>query len=250
MIEKQYEEVTLKIYKNRSEMGKSAAVEAAKYLKKQINKKGELNCIFAAAPSQNEFLTELIKDKSIDWSKVNAYHMDEYIGFGLGHPKSFNKFLTDMIFSKVPFKSINLINGENENEVERYGKLLDEITIDVSFIGIGENGHIAFNDPEVADFKDKKTFKVVELDNRCRTQQVNDGCFDSLDEVPKYALTVTIPKLVSASKIFCIVPTEKKLEAVKRTLLGEISEQCPASILRRVKNVTMYIDEDCYWESL
>ena len=245
-----FDKVELNVFENRKEMGLVAAKEAAECMRRMLKEKAEINCVFAAAPSQNEFLEALIQEEGIDWSRVNGYHMDEYVGFCIGHTNSFNGFLTNAVFGKVPFKSVNLINGEanQEKEAERYSKLLNGIKIDITFMGIGENGHIAFNDPDVADFHDEKTVKVVKLDEVCRQQQVNDGCFSTFDDVPKYALTVTIPKLVSAEEIFCIVPTEKKQNAVKNALTGPVSEICPASILRETDHVHMYIDEDCYWE--
>lgn len=245
-----FDKVELSVLETRKKMGIVAAKDAAECMRRMLKEKAEINCVFAAAPSQNEFLEALVKEEGIEWDRVNGYHMDEYVGFCVGDSRSFNGFLTNAVFGKVPFKSVNLINGasDQEKEAERYGKLLDGIKIDITFMGIGENGHIAFNDPDVADFHDEKTVKIVELDDICRYQQVNDGCFPAFEDVPKYALTVTIPKLVSAEEIFCIVPTEKKRNAVKNALTGPVSERCPASILRETNNVHMYIDEDCYWD--
>ncbi len=244
-----FDKVRLKVYDTREEMGKEAAAEAAECMRRMLAKQEEIHCVFAAAPSQNEFLEALIQEGGIDWSRVNGYHMDEYVGFEIGHPSSFNRFLSHAIFDRVPFKSVHLINGVSEcsQEAARYGAILERIDIDITFMGIGENGHIAFNDPEVADFCDPQTVKVVDLDEVCRLQQVHDGCFPSLEDVPGQALTVTIPKLVSAREIFCIVPTEKKRKAVKEALTGEIREACPASILRKTDHVHMYVDQDCYW---
>lgn len=245
MTERKYGEVVLRVYGTRSEMGKAAAAEAGIVMRRMLSEKDEISCIFAAAPSQNEFLDSLIEEDGIDWTRVNAYHMDEYVGLGLEDEPAFSHFLTEAIFSKVPFKSINLINGKAESaeaEAERYSGLLNAIDVDITFMGIGENGHIAFNDPAFADFNDSKTVKIVELDDVCRMQQVHDGCFPSFDDVPKKAMTVTIPKLVSARKIFCIVPTDKKAEAVRNALTGPVATSCPASILRTVPGVSMYID--------
>lgn len=245
MTERKYGEVVLRVYGTRSEMGKAAAAEAGIVMRRMLSDKDEISCIFAAAPSQNEFLASLIEEDGIDWTRVNAYHMDEYVGLGLEDEPAFSHFLTEAIFSKVPFKSINLINGKAESaeaEAERYSGLLNAIDVDITFMGIGENGHIAFNDPAFADFNDSKTVKIVELDDVCRMQQVHDGCFPSFDDVPKKAMTVTIPKLVSARKIFCIVPTDKKAEAVRNALTGPVATSCPASILRTVPGVSMYID--------
>lgn len=249
MKELQFDKVRLKVYDTREEMGKTAAREAAACMRKLLSEQEVINCVFAAAPSQNEFLEALTQEEGIAWERVNGYHMDEYVGFDIGHPGSFNGFLTKAVFSKVPFKSVHLLNGANDGakEAERYSSLLDGIAIDITFMGIGENGHIAFNDPDVADFHDSRTVKIVELDDICRQQQVNDGCFPTFDDVPAQALTVTVPKLVSAKEIFCIVPTAKKRNAVKAALTGQISENCPASILRTVEHVHMYIDCGCYW---
>lgn len=246
----QFDKVRLKVSDTREEMGREAARDAAACMRRLLSEKEEIHCVFAAAPSQNEFLDALLEEEGIDWSRVQGYHMDEYMGFEIGHPDSFNGYLTRAIFSKAPFGGVHLINGagEAEKEAERYGNLLDEVQIDITFMGIGENGHIAFNDPDAADFHDSRTVKVVELDEVCRQQQVNDGCFSRLTDVPKRALTVTIPKLVSAGEIFCIVPTEKKREAVKAALTGDVTARCPASILRTVDHVHMYIDQGCYWE--
>ena len=165
--------------------------------------------IFAAAPSQNDVLLALTEDKSIDWTRVNAFHMDEYVGLPKDAPQGFGNFLSAHIFSLAPFKSVNYIDCTAENpeaECERYAELLKNNPTDIVVMGIGENGHIAFNDPWVADFNDEKWVKVVPLDEVCRNQQVNDGCFAHVDEVPTHALTLTVPTLVRAPWLFCIVP--------------------------------------------
>lgn len=237
--------LTYKIFETRAEMGKAAADEAAIAIKKLISDKGEINMIFAAAPSQNEFLAALIEDKSIDFTKINAFHMDEYIGLPAEAPQGFGNFLRRAIFEKVPFKSVNTIDttaSDPERECARYSTLLKEFPCDIVCMGIGENGHIAFNDPHVADFNDPKAVKVVSLDDTCRMQQVNDGCFKAIDDVPKFALTLTIPTLFAPEYIFCIVPAKTKANAVKETLTGEISVVCPASILRKHTNALLYLD--------
>jgi glucosamine-6-phosphate deaminase len=236
----------VKAYETRDEMGKSAAEEAIETLKELLKAKEEVNCIFAAAPSQNEFL-ECLSRADIDWCRVNAFHMDEYIGLKSGDSRLFSSFLSEKIFNKVPFKKVYLINdagASNEEKLENYSNLLKEKPVDITFMGIGENGHIAFNDPHVADFKDDKLVKVVDLDEKCRRQQVNDGCFATLEEVPKYAVTLTIPALMKAKKVFCIVPAKTKAEAVKNTVFGEISEKCPAAIMRTHTDAALYLDMD------
>ena len=234
-------------FETRAEMGEYAAKEASEEIKRQIAQKGKINMIFAAAPSQNDFLKAIIEDETIDWSKIHAFHMDEYIGLSADAPQGFGNFLKNAIFGKVPFASVDYIDCtavDPEAECERYSALLKANKCDIIIMGIGENGHIAFNDPHVADFNDEKTVKVVSLDETCRMQQVNDGCFASLDEVPKYALTLTIPTLVAADRVFCIVPAKTKANAVNRTINGSIDEECPATILRRHDNATLYLDKD------
>lgn len=203
--------------------------------------------IFAAAPSQNDFLEALIDDKTIEWERINAFHMDEYIGLGPDDPQGFGNFLKERIFDKVPFKSIFYINGQSDNlqeECERYAELLDSYPVDIVCLGIGENGHIAFNDPHVAHFNDSERVKIVSLDEKCRVQQVHDGCFSTLDRVPMSAFTLTIPALIAAEYMFCMVPSKTKNIAVFNTINGPISESCPASILRKKENAILYLDSD------
>lgn len=247
MIQKNYGKVCLKMYETREEMGIEAAKDAAGCIRGLLKEKDEINCIFAAAPSQSDFLKALCEEPGIEWNRINAYHMDEYIGLPLGHEKSFNHFLSENIFDIKPFKSVHLIDGSApiDRELEEYTKLLNDAHTDITFMGIGENGHIAFNDPAVADFHDKAVIKKVKLDNVCREQQVHDKCFACIEDVPKYAITVTVPRLVASDHIFCIVPTEKKHNALVAALTGPISEKCPASILRTIDNVKMYVDKAC-----
>ncbi len=242
------DQLVVKIMPNRDEMGKVAAADIHDRIVALLSEKQEINMIFAAAPSQNDVLASLVSCDDIEWNRVNAYHMDEYIGLsGDDLAQSFGKFLNDHIFGKVPFKSVNYIDCKAQNpeaECERYAKLLAENPTDIVVMGIGENGHIAFNDPWVAEFNDKKAVKVVTLDEVCRMQQVNDGCFPSIDRVPKQAITLTCPTLVSAPYLFCIVPAKTKANAVKRTLNDDINEECPATILRNQPNAILYLDGD------
>lgn len=241
------DKLNVKIYENRTLMGKAAAQDIKEKIAELLSQKKEINMIFAAAPSQNDVLKSLVEDKEIEWNRVNAYHMDEYIGLDKDAPQGFGNFLQAHIFSLVPFKSVNYIDITTINpdaEAERYGKLLDENPTDIVIMGIGENGHIAFNDPPVADFQDKKTVKPVKLDEICRQQQVNDGCFASIDKVPTHAMTLTVPTLVRAPYLFCIVPASTKANAVYETLNGSIDEHCPASILRMHNNAKLYLDHD------
>lgn len=237
----------VKIFHAREDMGRAAAQDVSDTIRKLLKQKNEINIIFAAAPSQNDFMKALTCDQSIEWQKMNAFHMDEYIGLNKDAPQGFGNFLKERIFNKVPFKSIHYINGQTENlsdECKRYSELLQKYPVDIVCLGIGENGHIAFNDPPVADFQDPKIVKVVELEQTCRQQQVNDGCFTRLNEVPVKAFTLTIPTLMSAAYMFCIVPTKFKAEAIYHTLNDEISEKCPATILRTKKDAILYLDKE------
>lgn len=243
---KQYEDLRVEIYKTRVQMGEAAAKAAADLLRKELEEKDEISCIFAAAPSQNEFLASLLRQSGIDWSRVNACHMDEYMGLPVSSPGSFSGFLDEAIFTKLPFQHVYRINGAADptEECKRYTELLKRLEPEFVFMGIGENGHIAFNDPPVADFEDPYIIKPVELDQRCREQQVHDGCFQNLDDVPTHALTVTIPALMHCKYVLCIVPGLLKASAVKESLQGPVSTDCPASILRHKENAVMYLDDD------
>lgn len=238
----------VKIMPDRDTMGKVAAEDIHGAILELLEKKAHINMIFAAAPSQNDVLAHLTAYTDIDWSRIHAYHMDEYIGLpGELADKSFGTYLQAHIFGKVPFGSINLIDAtavDYPAECERYAKLLRENPTDIVVMGIGENGHIAFNDPWIADFDDPEMVKVVPLDNVCRMQQVNDGCFAALEQVPTHAITLTCPTLCSGSRLFCIVPAKSKAAAVKRTLEGEINHDCPATVLRRHPCAKLYLDGD------
>ena len=243
--ERQYGQTTLKIYSTREEMGQDAAEEAVSCLKSLLEEKEEVNLLFAAAPSQNEFLAQVASAKDVDWSRVNALHMDEYVGLAPDSPQSFRHFLKQAIFDKAPFKQIFYINSEagksGEEIIESYRKVLQDHPLDIVFMGIGENGHIAFNDPPVADFDDPHTFKIVDLDLVCRQQQVHDKTFATLEDVPRQAYTVTIPTIMQAQYRFCIVPTALKAPAVQKTLEGPVETACPASIIQNFPT-RMYVD--------
>lgn len=240
------DKLKVNVYENRTLMGEAAARDIKQRIIALLSEKAEINMIFAAAPSQNDVLKALVEDKEIEWNRVNAYHMDEYIGLDKNAPQGFGNFLKAHIFGLVPFKSVNYIDITTTNpdsEAERYGKLLLDNPTDIVIMGIGENGHIAFNDPPVANFKDDRVVKPVKLDEICRQQQVNDGCFKSIDEVPTHAMTLTVPTLVKAPYLFCIVPAPTKANAVYETLNGSIDEHCPASILRLQDNAILYLDD-------
>jgi glucosamine-6-phosphate deaminase len=240
-------QLLVKIFKNREEMGKNAAQDIAKKIAEIIGEKGKVNMVFAAAPSQNDFLSELVKCSNIDWNKITAFHMDEYIGLDYDAPQKFGNYLNKHIFNKVNFRKVYYIDEKGKSPKEliiRYSELLKRNPIDIICMGIGENGHIAFNDPHVANFSDCEIIKMVDLDQKCRMQQVHDKCFKSLEEVPTHALTMTIPNFCAANYLYCIVPTKNKSKAVERTINGKIDSSCPASILRCHQRAILYLDEE------
>jgi len=240
------DKLSVNIYDTRKNMGAAAAADIAACIKELLGRKSEIYMIFAAAPSQNEMLEALIADKEIEWNRVHALHMDEYVNLPSDAPQGFGNFLRRAIFDRVPFASVNLIGTDADSEAtcRRYDALLAANKVDIVCMGIGENGHIAFNDPHVADFNDPCRIKKVDLDQKCRQQQVNDGCFQTIDQVPTHALTLTIPTLYNVENIFCVVPAATKAEAVKNTVNGPVSEICPASILRTHDNAILYTDND------
>jgi glucosamine-6-phosphate deaminase len=233
------------VYDTREEMGAAAAKYAAEAINAILAKKEYANVIFAAAPSQNETLAHLLEE-AVDFTKINAFHMDEYAGLCINDEQSFARYLSDHVFSKAPFASVNYIpaKGDPDEACAKYAELLKKFKPDVVCMGIGENGHIAFNDPPVADFNDPKLIKKVELDEVCRMQQVHDGCFPTFDDVPKYALTLTVPTLMSAEYLICTVPASTKANAVKAMLEGEYGEVCPATALRKHTGAKMFLDKD------
>lgn len=241
------DKLSVYVFDSRKAMGDKAGYDAATAICKILETKECANVMFAAAPSQNETLAALLADTRVDWTRVNAFHMDEYVNIDPSHKASFRNFLKKAIFDVKPFRNVFLINGNAESmeeEEKRYSELLKANPLDVCLLGIGENGHIAFNDPSVADFNDPKSVKIVELEEVCRMQQVHDGCFDSLDEVPKYAYTVTIPALLDCGCHICTVPAPTKANAVKAMLEWDINEKCPCTALRNVDNAGLYLDQD------
>jgi len=235
------------VYENREIMGMAAADIVSGKIRHLLGQQEFVNIIFAAAPSQNEFLAALIEKKAIDWKRVNAFHMDEYLELPENDFRTFASFLNRKIFGHHQFNSINYIKGNASDigtECRRYAKLLAEYPADIVCLGIGENGHLAFNDPHVADFNDPLLVKMVKLDAACRQQQVNDGCFNGLSEVPAYAITLTIPALMAGKYIYCVVPGEKKANAVYNTVHGELIEKYPSAILRKHANAILFLDKN------
>lgn len=242
------DKLTYYVGKTRDDMGRLAAKLAGDQIKQLLTKKDEVRIIFASAPSQDEILSYLTSDQDIDWTRIVGFHMDEYIGLPLDSDQWFKKYIEKNIIEKVNIKAFHFIDGtkSSEEEIDRYTRLLNEQPIDVVCLGVGENGHIAFNDPPVADFNDPETVKVVALDQYSRQQQVNDGCFPTIDDVPTHALTLTIPALTSGKTMICTVPGKTKTEAIQKMLNDEIDTSCPATILRQHENAYLIVDSDAY----
>lgn len=240
--------LTVEVHESREELGKAAAAFTASLIRKLLAENQEISMVFAAAPSQNEFLTALAEMPNVEWNRIRAFHLDEYLGLPSEAPQRFSRYLQKHIFGRVPFMEVHYIDPGREEAPEgicaRYRRLLDRYPLDIACIGIGENGHIAFNDPPVADFQDPCKVKVVRLDEACRKQQVNDGCFSTLGQVPTHAITLTIPAVMAAQAVVCVVPGERKRKAVYQALRGEISTTCPASILRTHPQARMFLDRE------
>jgi glucosamine-6-phosphate deaminase len=238
------EKLSVHIYQSREAMGEAAANAITSEIRHLMEKHEEVNVIFAAAPSQQEVLEDL-RSKNLEWNRINAFHMDEYVGLDEKSPQRFGNFLKAALFDHVPLKSVHYIDGnaaDVDAECKRYAELLERYPAHIVILGIGENGHIAFNDPPVADFHDPLLVKKVELDQVCRQQQVNDGCFTRLEDVPTHAITLTIPALMRGKSLHCVVPGETKIDAVDNTIHREIREQYPSTILKTHDHAVLYVD--------
>ena len=234
------------VHEDRASMGAAAAEDCAARIRKAVEERGECRMIFAAAPSQNELLASLSSMRNLPWDRVVAFHMDEYFGLSPEAPQRFFNFLDAAIFSRVPLRECHGLCRSGlplPDECARYAGLLSRAPIDIVCLGIGENGHIAFNDPP-ADFADPFLVKEVNLDKTCRLQQVHDGAFPDLGSVPTKAVTLTVPALLRAAAMFCVVPGIRKAGAVKSMLAGRIDPACPASAMRGHPDCALYLDAD------
>ncbi len=240
------DKLQVKIYDTRVLMGEAAARDTGERLKELLALQPEVNMVFAAAPSQNEYLDALTALEGIAWGRVNAFHMDEYVGLPGAAPQRFAHFLRQRLFAKLPFAQVHYLDTTADplTECERYAALLRRFPPDIACLGIGENGHLAFNDPHVADFLDPRLVKPVELDLVSRWQQVHDGCFERLEQVPEQAVTLTMPALLQAKAIFCIVPGAHKAGAVWHTLHSSVGAAHPSTALRRHPGAMLYLDRD------
>jgi glucosamine-6-phosphate deaminase len=232
------EELEVRVAENRAALGQAAAEVVARSIGKVLKRAAIANIMFASAPSQAEFLAALV-GMPVDWSRVNGFHMDEYIGLGAEAPQGFGNFLRERLFSRVPMRAVHYMK-----DCVEYAALLKAHPTDIVALGIGENTHLAFNDPHVALFDDPEVVKVVELDEASRVQQVRDGCFVALEEVPRKAMTVTIPALMRAKHVIGIVPGATKTWAVARTLREKVGDRFPSTILREHPGAVLFLDED------
>ncbi len=241
------ERLKVEIFSERKALGEAAGQAVAGKMMDLLKEKEKLYMVFAAAPSQNELLDALSQSPGIDWGRVVAFHLDEYVGLPSEAPQNFGYYLKVRLFDKVHPGKVHYINGmakDLEAECKYYSSLLKDHPLDIACVGIGENGHLAFNDPPVANFNDPQSVKVVDLDIASRQQQVHDGCFKDFESVPKKAITLTIPLILSSHFIFCVVPAPTKAEAVRKTLTESVSTACPATILRRHENAILFLDQD------
>ena len=237
----------VKIFPNQETVAEAAAAETGTYLNRLLDKQPTARLILATGNSQILFLSRLIESKTVDWSRIELFHMDEYLGLPAGHGASFQRYMKERVESKAKPKAFHYLTGDALlplDECRRYERLLTQAPIDLCCLGVGENGHLAFNDPPVADFEDPRQVKIVKLDAACKQQQVGEGHFPSLNAVPNYAFTLTIPALCAAKKIVCLAPEQRKSKAIRTALKDPISPKCPASILRRQSRATLFLDSE------
>jgi glucosamine-6-phosphate deaminase len=235
----------IEVFPDKKSLSQAAAENAAEILRDSIHRRGQARIIAATGAAQFDFLDSLTQAPGVDWSKIEMFHLDEYIGLPATHPASFRKFLLDRLINKTAMGRYHLLDGDRDPQ-----KVIAEVTadirkapIDIAFVGIGENGHLAFNDPP-ADFETDEAYIVVELDEACRRQQMGEGWFKSLDEVPRRALSMTVKQVLKAEQIIAIVPESRKAEAVVKCFGGELTPMAPASILRTHENTIVYLDKN------
>lgn len=245
--ERSYGNAHVRIYNTRQAMGLAAAADAAALIRKAVEERGRARIMVATGNSQLDVVDSLIKQPMVPWKATEIFHMDEYLGVAADHPASFRRWIRKRVEEPLHGVRVNYIEGDApdpEAEIRRYTQLLQAGPIDLAFVGFGENGHIAFNDPPVADFEDPNVMRRVTLDEACRRQQVGEGHFSTLADVPAEALTVSCSGLLRARAWICCVPEQRKSQAVYRALFGEISTECPASIVRTHPNAKVYLDRD------
>jgi glucosamine-6-phosphate deaminase len=243
----QIDSLPVRIYKTQADLARDVAGIAYEYLTDVLARKGSAAVILATGNSQIKFLEQLIPLSGIDWSRITLFHMDEYLGIDANHSASFRRYMRERVEQRVKPRVFHYIQGDAPlplDECDRYARLLEAQPIDLCCLGIGENGHLAFNDPPVADFHDKHKVKLVQLDRACRQQQVSEGHFPNIEAVPQYAFTLTIPTLCSAQRMLCIAPEKRKAQAVFDALHGPVTTACPASFLRNQAHATLFLDSE------
>ena len=241
------DDLSVQVFNTLDDLASDAALEVNTFLRATLKEKGSAAAVLATGNSQIQFLKKLVSLEGVDWSKITLFHMDEYLGIDENDKASFRRYLRERVQTLVRPKEFHFINGDSDlplDECDRYERHLMAQAIDLCCLGIGENGHLAFNDPPVARFEEKRFIKLVKLDHACKMQQVREGHFPSLEAVPPYAMTLTIPALCSARRMICIAPEKRKAEAVRNALRGPISTDCPASFLRRQKHCALLLDHD------
>jgi len=237
----------VRVYASQAELAADAARMVQGFLTQCIAERGAASAILATGNSQICFLEELIKLGGVDWSKITLFHMDEYLGIDANHKASFRRYMRERVESRVRPKEFHYLEGDADqplDECSRYADLLQAREVDLCCMGVGENGHIAFNDPHVAEFDDPWSVKLVKLDLKCRQQQVNEGHFPGVDQMPQFAYTLTIPTLCAVRKIVCIAPEQRKAQAIHNALKESVSTSCPASYLRTQRHAVLLLDTD------
>jgi glucosamine-6-phosphate deaminase len=237
--------VQVKTYIDRSTMSRAAAMQAAETLRETVRARGDARIVAATGASQFEFLEALTGAPGIDWRRVELFHLDEYVGLAIDHPASFRRYLLERLIGKTGMTCYHLLDAERDaaGAADRVGEQLTTAPIDVAFVGIGENGHLAFNDPP-ADFVTERPYLIVTLDAACRRQQVGEGWFPSVDAVPTQAVSMSVRQILKAREIICVAPDARKAMAVKACVEGEVSPMAPASILQTHANTTVYLDRE------
>jgi glucosamine-6-phosphate deaminase len=237
--------VLIKAFEEKKDLGRAAAEQAAASIRNAIRESGRARIIAATGASQFDFLEVLTKAEDIDWRRVEMFHLDEYIGLPMSHPASFRRYLRERLIQKTGIANYHLLDGETDPSaaIRSANEAIAAAPIDIAFVGIGENGHLAFNDPP-ADFETEEPYLIVNLDQACRLQQVGEGWFANISETPKQAISMSIRQILKAKEILAVVPDSRKAKAVKACLEGEISPMAPASILRRHENTTVYLDKN------
>lgn len=241
------DQLPVHVYRSLEDLAADAALEVNRHLRATLARQGSAAVILATGNSQIQFLKRLVALEGVDWKKVTLFHMDEYLGIDAGHKASFRRYLRERVETLVQPKAFHFIEGDADlplDELDRYEALLKAQPIDLCCLGVGENGHIAFNDPPVARFEEKRPIKLVKLDHECKMQQVREGHFPSLEAVPPYAYTLTIPALCAAKKMVCIAPEKRKAQAIKTALQGPVATSCPASFLRKQAHCALLLDHD------